>query len=107
MLNTEKGGKNEERKSESVTGCTLLIFAHMKPEETSGQISCVQAAQTLVTGITNLHIMQEVEVIMGGDWNFAMRKTPQRKCCGKQFHTSDSRIAKFLRKKTSTKKSRT
>lgn len=110
MLYTGKGRKNEEINQnvlQAHTGCILLVFAHMKPEETSGQTSCVQAAQTLVTGITNLHIIQEVEVIMGGDWNFAMRRTPQDKYCGKQFRTSESRIAKFLRNKTSIKKSHT
>lgn len=38
------------------TGFTLLVFKHTKPEETSGQTSCMQGAQVLVTDITkSLH----------------------------------------------------
>lgn len=39
-------------------------------------------------------------MFMGGEQNSAGRKIPQHKRCRKQFHTSESRIAKFLRKKT-------
>lgn len=53
---------------------------------------------------TSIYIIQEVEVFIGGEWISARRKITQHKCCRKQFHTSESRIAKFLRKKKNTLK---